>query len=200
MAILKPAVMALAILWAGTAGAQEQAPSPAAPAETTQAETAPAATPAPAPTPLPLLMGPAYDTLKQLALVLRTEAGHALDGTQAAAAAGHPSRLFMPGIRMFTRRTEWFRQAVENYRSQPFDIVGTVDMMHGRANMLGRRMRNSSALQQTWEDWDLMVDVLGRMQRLLAGEKVALPPPHTPRPPVAATPAPPLRSPSPTPR
>lgn len=188
------------LLSSSTLRAQVPAPSPAAPPET-----APAASPAPVPTPLPVLMGPAYDTLGQLAAALRTEVGHALEGTQAAAALGRPTRLFMPGIRMFARRTEWFEKAVAGYRAQPFDIAGTVNMMNARANMLSRRVRNTPALQHTWEDWDLAVDVLDRIRKLLAGEKVAVPPPHTPRPVPAATPTPapaatPAPTPSPTPR
>jgi hypothetical protein len=189
----------LALLCASPLRAQEPPASATPPPETT-----PAATPAPAPTPLPLLMsGPALETLKQLAATLRTEVGHAVEGAQAAAAAGRPTRVFMPGLRMFARRTEWFARSVEGYRTQPFDVVGTATMMRGRATMLNRRVRNSAALQHTFEDWDLAVDALDRIQKLLAGQTVTVPPPHTPRPLPAATPVPaatPTPAPSPTPR
>ena len=185
----------LALLVASPLRAQEPAPSATPPAET-----APAATPAPAPTPLPLLMsGPALDTLKELAATLRTEVAHAVDGAQAAASAGRPTRVFMPGLRMFARRTEWFARALEGYRTRAFDVVNTATMMRGRATMLSRRIRTSPALAHTFEDWDLAVDALDRMQKLLAGEKVAVPPPHTPRPYTAPTPAAPAPSPTPSP-
>jgi hypothetical protein len=186
----------LALLFAAPVPAQEPAPSAAPPAET-----AAAPGPSPAPTPLPLLMsGPALDTLKQLAATLRTEVGHAVEGAAAAASAGRPTRVFMPGLRMFARRSEWFARAVEGYRERPFDVVNTATLMRGRAHMLSRRVRNSAALAHTFEDWDLAVDALDRIQKLLAGEAVTVPPPHTPRPLPAATPAPAATpTPSPTP-
>lgn len=189
-----PSLAVLALLVASPLRAQEPVASPS--------PAAGAATPAPAPSPLPLLMsGPALDTLKQLAAVLRTEVAHAVEGAQAAAAAGRPTRVFMPGLRMFARRTEWFARSVEGYRAQPFDAVSTATMMRGRATMLGRRVRNSPALAHTYEDWDLAVDALDRILKLLAGEKVAVPPPHTPRPYTAPAPAAtPAPSPTPTPR
>ncbi|HET8645120.1 MAG TPA: hypothetical protein VFO85_06510, partial [Vicinamibacteria bacterium] len=164
-------------------------------------ETGPAAAPTPAPTPLPLLMGPGYDTLRALAAALNEEMAHAVAGTQALKASGRPMRGNMPGVQMFARRTESFRTNVEKYRSEPFDVVGTVAMMRSRAGMLSRRMRLSPALAHTWPDWDAALDILDRMQKLLAGEKVTVPPPHVPQsPPPAPAPAPtPAATPAPSP-
>lgn len=187
------ALLAAAILLHGAPlRAQEIPASPAAP-PAPETAASPAPSPAPAPTPLPLLMGPSYDTLRALAAALQHDAQHAVAGTQAAAEAGlRPSRMFMPGIRMFARRTEWLRNSIDTYREQPFDVVGTVDGMNTRVGMLTRRLRRNPALEHTWEDWDAVADLLGRMQKLLAGEAVTVPPAHKPRP--APTPRP---SPSP---
>ena len=62
--------------------------------------------------------------------------------------------------------------------------------------MLSRRMKHNPGLQHTYEDWDNITGLLDRMKRLLAGETVTVPPPHTPQP--APTPAvPPLLAPNP---
>jgi hypothetical protein len=56
--------------------------------------------------------------------------------------------------------------------------------------MLSRRARRNETLRHTWEDWDAAIDILDRINTLLAGEKVTLPPPHVPRPAPAGTPSP----------
>jgi hypothetical protein len=195
----KAAILAAALLLhVSPLAAQQTPPSP-------PPETAPpvAASPTPAPPPpLPILMqGPALDTLRALAAALQTEAQHGLAGTQAAADAGlRPSRMFMPGLRMFARRTEWLRNSIDTYREQPFDVVSSVSGMSTRVRMLTRRLRQNPALEHTREDWDNVTDLLDRMQKVLAGETVTVPPPHTPRPAPTPLPSPsPTASPAPSP-
>jgi len=112
--------------------------------------------------------------------------------------------------------------------NRPFDIVGEVTQMRTRAGMISTRQRAAQVMETTYEDWDVALDVLDRMIKLLNGEKVTVPPAHTPRPvptpdpqapaaggdrpgamrtlprpvaPPVATPAPaPTPSPSPTPK
>jgi hypothetical protein len=192
--LVTPSAAALAVvllLHARPVPAQEASPSPA-PAAPADAAAVP--TPPP-PSPLPILMeGPAHETLRSLAAALQTEAKHALEGAQAAAQAGRVGRMMLPGLRAFSRRTDWLRKSIDEYRQKPFDVVGTVDMMNGRVGMLARRMRRNANLDHTREDWDNITDVLDRMKKLLAGETVAVPPPHTPKP--APTPAAPAAEPS----
>jgi hypothetical protein len=164
------------------AGAQEPAPAspPAAAAPAPEATPAPAS-PTPAPTPLPLLMGPAYDTLRTLSEALKTEMEHVM------AAAGAPGqmvgrRMFLMNARMFARRSAHFRQRVETYRTQPFDIVAEVTQMNTRATLISNRLRNAQLLESAQEDWTVAIDVLDRMSKLLAGQAVTVPPAHTPRP------------------
>ena len=197
------AALAALFLSAAPLLAQEPPASPAPPEPAADAAT-PAPAPTPVPTPLPLLMqGPAYETLRSLSAALVTESKHAVDGTQAAATAGRATRMFMPGLRMFSRRTEWLQRSIEGYREKPFDVVTTVNNMSTRVGMLARRMKSNQALQHTHEDWDNITDLLDRMKKLLAGETVAVPPPHTPRPaPTPAVPAmqAPNAAPSPAPQ
>ena len=64
-----------------------------------------------------------------------------------------------------------------------------------RVGMLARRMQRQPAVENTREDWQNITDLLDRMQKLLAGEAVTVPPPHTPQP--APTPAvPPMLAPN----
>jgi hypothetical protein len=167
------------ILGAGTVRAAQDAPAPA-----------------PAPTPLPVLMGAGHDTLRALAAALTEEMTHLLEGTQAAApGGGRRAGPALPGIRMLRRRAEWFRDSVDKYRAEPFDVAGAAGAMHVRATMLSRRARRNEALRHTWQDWDAAVDILDRIRKLLAGEKVTTPSPHAPRPLPPRAP-----SPSPSPR
>lgn len=179
------AALAAAVLFSSAPLRAQQAPASPSPNMPPEAAPAAPASPTPAPTPMPVLQGPNYETMRALAAALQTETQHAVQGTQAATT--RPTRRFMPGVRMLARRTEWFRKSIDEYQAKPFDVASTVSMMHGRATMLGRRLRNNPALAHVWEDWDIAIDVLDRMQKLLAGEKVTVPPPHTPRP--APTPA-----------
>ena len=207
----------------GVVAAQEPTPvppaAPEAPAAAAPAATPAPASPTPAPTPMPLLMaGPAYDTLRLLAAALQTELEHVLG------AAGGPGqmagrRMFLMNARMFARRTANFRARVDAYRTQPFDIVAEVTQMQARATMISTRLSNAHLLESAQDDWVVAIDVLDRMGKLLAGQTVTVPPPHTPRPvpspaageaerrlrqgqgqPPAATPSPaPSPSPSPSP-
>lgn len=213
------AALALLLALPGVVAAQEPNPAPpaAAPQEPAPQAAQPTPAPTPAPTPMPLLMtGPAYDTLRALSEALKTELEHVL------AAAGGPGqmmgrRMFLMNARMFARRTANFRTRVENYRAQPFDVAGEVAQMQGRANMISTRLREAHLLESAAEDWVVAIDVLDRMSKLLAGEKVTVPPPHVPKPlpappagadtdgrgrqglPQTAAPAAPAPSPSPSP-
>jgi hypothetical protein len=101
---------------------------------------------------------------------------------------------------MFARRTEWLRNSIDTYREQPFDVVSSVSGMSTRVRMLTRRLRQNPALEHTREDWDNVTDLLDRMQKVLAGETVTVPPPHTPRPAPTPLPSPsPTASPAPSP-
>ena len=199
LASSRAAALAAVFLSVAPLLAQEPPASPAPPEPAADAAT-PAPAPTPVPTPLPILMeGPALDTLRALSAALATESKHTLDGTMAAANAGRATRMFMPGLRMFSRRTEWLHRSIEEYRAKPFDVTTTVTGMSTRVGGLARRMKNNPALQHTHEDWDTITDLLDRMKKLLAGEAVTVPPPHTPRP--APTPAvPALLAPNPSPK
>jgi len=169
------AALAGATLLPLSVAAQEATPAPAAtppPAVT--------ASPTPAPTPMPVLMGPAYETLRALAGTLKTEAEHVLG----VASAGPPMgrRMFVMNSRLFARRTASFSTHLDTYRTQPFDVVAEVTQMRARAGVMSARHGANPALAASKEDWVLILDVLDRMTKLLAGEKVTLPSPHPPRP------------------
>jgi hypothetical protein len=190
------AALAAAVLFSSAPLRAQQAPASPSPDTPSEAAPAPPASPAPAPTPMAVLRGPNHETMRALAAALQTETQHAVQGTLAATT--RPTRRFMPGVRILARRAEWLRKSIDEYQATPFDVAGTVSMMHGRATMLGRRMRNNPGLAHVWEDWDLVIDLLDRMQKLLAGETVTVPPPHTPRPaPSPAATASPTPDPSP---
>jgi hypothetical protein len=162
---------------AGQDPAPTQSPAPpAAPAE------APAATPTPAPTPHPALAGRGYDTLRDLARSLDTEMQHALTGAEKAPQGLRAMRILNSNVRLFARRVHAFQTRVEAYRATPFDVASEVASLSRRTQMLSRRLKRMGVFEHTYEDWDLMVDLLGRMENLLAGQSVSVPRAHTPRP------------------
>jgi hypothetical protein len=167
------------------AGVQDPAPaqSPAPPAAPAEAPAeAPAATPMPAPTPHPALAGRGYDTLRDLARALDTEMQHALTGAEKAPQGLRAMRILNSNVRMFARRIRSFQTRVEGYRATPFDVAGEVATLSRRTQMLSRRLKRMGVFEHTYEDWDLMVDLLGRMDTVLAGQSVSVPRAHTPRP------------------
>jgi hypothetical protein len=138
--------------------------------------------PTPPPTPHPALAGANYDTFRALARFLDTEMQHALTGAEKAAAGLRPMRLVSSNLRMFARRVRTFQTRVEGYRTAAFDVAQEVTALSNRTQALSRRLRRMNLFEHTNEDWDAMADALGRMQKLLAGQAVTVPPAHTPRP------------------
>jgi hypothetical protein len=127
------------------------------------------------------LDGPRYETLRALAHHLGETARGALDGAADDARRGASSSeedRFLSAIRSFARGADDLHRMVENYRSLPFEVPAQVDALTTQAHQVNDRIRAERALENTYDDWDAILDVLGRMSSLLAGRDVEVPAAH----------------------
>jgi len=127
------------------------------------------------------LEGQRYETLRALANRLDETARGALEGAAAEARRGASSSeedRFMPSIRSFARRVDDFHRMVDGYRTTPFDVPEGLHDLTTRARQVNDRIRAAHALENTYDDWDAILDVLERTRLLLAGSDVEVPAAH----------------------
>jgi len=127
------------------------------------------------------LEGRRYETLRALSENLAETARGALEGAaddgQRGASLSEEDR-FLSSIRSFARGTDDLRRRVDAYRAVPFDVPAQVDALTALAKEVSDRIRAEHALENTYDDWDAILDVLGRMSSLLRGRDVEVPPAH----------------------
>lgn len=127
------------------------------------------------------LEGQRYETLRALAHHLGQTARGALEGAADDAQRGASSSeedRFLSSIRSFARGADDFHRMVDNYRTLPFEVPAQVDALTTRAHQVNDRIRAARALENTYDDWDAILDVLERMSLLLAGRDVEVPAAH----------------------
>jgi hypothetical protein len=127
------------------------------------------------------LEGPRYETLRALAHHLGETARGALEGAaddgQRGASSSEEDR-FLSSIRSFARGADDFHRLVDNYRTAPFEVPAQVDALTTQAHQVHDRIRAEHALENTYDDWKAILDVLERMSLLLAGRDVEVPAAH----------------------
>ena len=127
------------------------------------------------------LEGQRYETLRALANRLGETARGALEGAADEARRGASSSeedRLLPSIRSFARGADDFHRMVDGYRTTPFDVPAGLQSLTTRARQLSDRIRAARALENTYDDWDAILDVLERMRLLLAGREVEVPAAH----------------------
>jgi hypothetical protein len=127
------------------------------------------------------LAGPRYETLRALARHLDETARGALEGASDDARRGRSSSeedRFLPSIRSFTRSANEFQRRVDTYPTVPFEVPAQLAALTTEAHQVNDHLRATRALENTYDDWDAMLDVLERMSSLLAGRDVAVPAAH----------------------
>ena len=120
-----------------------------------------------------------YETLRALAHHLDETARGALEGATDDAQHGASSAArFLSSIRSFARGVDDFRRMVDNYQTLPFEVPGEVDDLTTRAHQVNDRIRSAPALENTYDDWEAVLDVLERIRLLVAGREVEVPATH----------------------
>lgn len=123
------------------------------------------------------LDGPRYQTMRSLAHYLDETAQGLLEGASDTVLHGRSSEArFLSPIRSFARSARDFRSAVDGYRQAPFDVSARQAALAEVARAVNERLRSAGALERTYLEWNAVTDVLHRMELLLAGGDVKVPP------------------------
>ena len=126
------------------------------------------------------LEGRRYEILRALADHLEETSRGALEGAADDARRGPSSSevRFLSSVRDVARDANDFQRMVDNYPTSPFEVPARLDDLTARAREANDRIRSARALENTYDDWDAMLDVLQRMRRLLGGSDVDVPAAH----------------------
>jgi hypothetical protein len=120
-----------------------------------------------------------HETLRALAHHLDETAQGALEGAVDDARHGTSSEAsFVASIRSFARRVHDFRAVIDSHETSGSDLPGRLDELTTFARELSDRIRSAGALENTFDDWEAILDVLGRMRVLLTGGNVEVPAAH----------------------
>jgi len=127
------------------------------------------------------LEGQRYETLRALANRLGETARGALEGAADEARRGASSSeedRLLPSIRSVARGAAEFQRMVDGYQTAPFDVAAGLRDLTTRARQVNDRIRAAGALENTYGDWDAILDVLERTRLLLGGGDVEVPAAH----------------------
>jgi hypothetical protein len=117
------------------------------------------------------LEGRDYDRMRELAHRLDELAQHAADqAVEGAHHGGRGERRFLNAITHFARQAADFHERMDRYRESPWDVPGEVDHLIRDARRVNGQIHNAHVFEHTWDDWDAVVDVLVRMQRVVVSE------------------------------
>jgi len=121
------------------------------------------------------LTGQRYQTMRALAHYLDERAEYAVD--EAARRADTPSeRRSLWALQHFSGQANNFHQRMDNYVERPWNLPNEVRQLNEQARRVNQRMRAAGVFRETWTSWSAVLDALGRMNRLLAGQRVSVPP------------------------
>lgn len=125
------------------------------------------------------LTGEAYEKMRALAHHLDGRAGFAADKAAKRAHHGTPrEKEFLRAIRDFAREAEAFHERMDRYADAPWVVPGELRDLDRRARLVNERIRKAHLFPEVYDDWDDALDMLNRMDRLLRGEVVQVPPSH----------------------
>lgn len=122
------------------------------------------------------LAGPRYQKMRALGRYLDTTAQGALEGAVDDARHGTPADAsFLFSIRAFARSSADFHHKMDEYEAAPFEVPSRIEALALRAREIGEKIRVARTLESTYDEWDGIMDVLGRMTSLVAGQEVDVP-------------------------
>ncbi len=124
------------------------------------------------------LRGRQYQTMASLAHTL-DEIAQDLNREAYRGARGDRSQVrLLASVSDFARRTSDFHQRMDGYLDSPWDIRREVEDLTKRARDVNRKVVNVQLFPRTYDLWNTAIDILGRMQQVLRGADVQLPPPY----------------------
>ncbi|MDL2717035.1 MAG: hypothetical protein PT977_04720 [Acidobacteriota bacterium] len=124
------------------------------------------------------LQGRQYQTMGSLAHTL-DEIAQDLNREAYRTSRGDRSQMrLLASISDFSRRTSGFHLRMDSYLDSPWDMRSEVDDLTKRARGVNQNVLRARLFPQTYALWTSAIDVLGRMQQVLRGVDVELPPPY----------------------
>jgi len=125
------------------------------------------------------LAGPRYVTLRALSAHLAQTAKGALEATDDEAGRGNSSAARLVSTALsFARDAHEFHRVLGGYQRVRFDVPVALASLATAAQEANESVRAGRGMQNTYEDWQSILDVLERMRLLLAGDDVLVPEPH----------------------
>ena len=125
--------------------------------------------------------GRRLETMSALAHYLDERTHHAADQAIGSSHRGsHSERALLTSITHFAEQAGDFHSRMDRYEEQPWEVPAEVSHLNEDARAVNARMRRARVFEHTWDDWDAVLDVLDRMNRLMAGQDVQVPPAHRP--------------------
>jgi hypothetical protein len=122
------------------------------------------------------LAGPRYQKMRALGRYLDTTAKGALEGAVDDARHGPSSNTsFLFSIRAFARSSADFHRSLDEYAAERFEVPSQVEALAVRARDIDEKIRAAQSLESTYDEWEGIKDVLGRMTSLVAGQEVEVP-------------------------
>jgi phage shock protein A len=121
--------------------------------------------------------GRRYQTMRALAHELDERAGRAFDqARESARHGGHDEKRLRDSAEHFARRAAAFHERMDRYEDSPWDVPSEVRHLNEDAREVSRRIRDARASWRSYDDWDAVLDALGRMNRLVEGNQWAAAP------------------------
>jgi hypothetical protein len=125
--------------------------------------------------------GRRLETMRALAHYLDERAHHV---AEQAIGPSHRStyseRAVLTSITHFAGRAGDFHSRMDRYEEEPWEVPAEVSHLNDDARTVNARMRRARVFEHTWDDWDAVLDVLDRMNRLMTGQDVQVPRAHRP--------------------
>jgi hypothetical protein len=127
------------------------------------------------------LRGRQYQTMGSLAHTL-DEIAQDLNREAYRGARGDRSQVrLLASVSDFARRTADFHHRMDGYLDSPWDMRREVDDLAKRARDVNQNIVSARLFPHTYDQWSSAIDVLDRMQQVLRGADVQLPPPYVRR-------------------
>jgi hypothetical protein len=122
------------------------------------------------------LSGSRYETMR----VLSGRLVDRLEGTRDELRATREATSEMSALSELLERARRFRDGMENYSNPPRYVREDVNDLDRQARDLEARTRDVRVSTRAYDEWRGALDVIDRMQRLLAGQDVDIPPASAP--------------------
>jgi hypothetical protein len=125
------------------------------------------------------LRGWRYEKMRRLAHYMGETADHIAREVEYRGHRPRGERL-VDGIVDFARRAQNFHERMDTYTERPWDLPDEVTSLRREAERWRREVHNDRVFFHTFDDWNSVVSCLDRMEDLLRGRNVELPPEHSP--------------------